>query len=231
MAITYIPVLPTVLIDSRVLSPMAQGATALMMPAQGPLAMHWSEDAATRIYTPLPPPPPDEDRPIPSLVGLEMQQAGVALSELTRLENWMDSRGLRARFYTSAMSYLAQMHRDGGTTEPQSYYIGCGKNDDLNLQDPYVRPRHLSVLPDVKGRYWIRNRLLHTDAYLTRGNADPVPLPHDDRLRLEPGDVITLGDTHLEFRMEGRQARFVRTRPPAVFASDGPTRLDIRIPG
>src|SRR6185436_19753647 len=124
MAITYIPVLPTVLIDSRVLSPTAQGAAALFSPANAPTAMHWSEDAATRIYTPLPPPPPDEDRPIPAVLGQEMiHRAGVSLAELTRLETWMDSRGLRASFDTSAVTYLSQMRREGKKApEPQNYY-------------------------------------------------------------------------------------------------------------
>jgi hypothetical protein len=39
----------------------------------------------------------------------------------------MGERGLRARFYTSAVSYLSQMRREGGTAaQPKSYYIGGG---------------------------------------------------------------------------------------------------------
>src|SRR5262249_39940593 len=144
---------------------------------------------------------------------------------------WMDSRGLRAGFYTSAMDYLSKMRREANVAaEPAPYYIGCGLGDDLVLQDPYVRPRHLSVQPDVKGRYWIRNRFLHTDAYVTRGDGDPEPMPHEDRLRLQPGDVISVGNVHLQFRLNGRKASFVRTRPPVALDPDGVTRVDIRIP-
>ncbi|HEX5037798.1 MAG TPA: FHA domain-containing protein [bacterium] len=232
MAITYVPVLPTVLIDANVLpARMAQGLNALA-PAIAAPAMHWSEDAPTQLYTPLPPPPPDENRPIPATLGQELiAGGGVTLRELTQLETWMDSRGLRASLYTSAVTYLARMRSEASAaSEPAPYYIGCGLSDDLTLGDPYVRPRHLSVLPDTKGRYWIRNRLLHTDAYVTRAGGDPEPMPHETRLQLQPGDVITVGNVHLEFRLNGRKASFVRTRPPLAFDPEGVTRVDFRIP-
>lgn len=93
------------------------------------------------------------------------------------------------------------------TAESAELVIGRSRSADLSLQDEYISHRHLRVV-FRRGQHWVED-LGSTHGTLL--NEKPVIRPQ----ALEPGDVVTLGKSKLEYACTKRTLEKLPALPPA----------------
>ncbi|MBI2335690.1 MAG: hypothetical protein HYU97_02875 [Deltaproteobacteria bacterium] len=99
------------------------------------------------------------------------------------------------------------------------FYIGRNPGENgIIVHDARARSYHAVVKIDTDGSYWIANNYPDRSTIVTRDNKS-WRIEEDVCTALEPGDIISIYDTHFRFEIEGGKGHFETTTAPREMKS------------